>query len=245
MRGPIVIGGNGHSGTRVFCNLVTLGGVFTGIEHVTRRSDSADLRIISLLNRWVEPYLFDQLSANDLERMRAAFRRRLLLYFPIRSIKWGFKNPRTMLILPFLDQILKDMKFIHVIRDGRDVSLGNPFVTNNRYVPAFLASEERGLCPEEQMILFWGRSNQAAAEYGNQNMKDRYLQIRWEDLCREPLRQTEEICRFAECSKGNISELARVVRTPASLGRWKTYPDPQRRKVEETGRQWLQQFGYV
>jgi hypothetical protein len=228
----------------VFCDIVTLGGVFTGIERVTKRKDSADLNIIDLLNSWVEPYIRGQLPEREQRRMRAAFRRRLRLFFPLRSLKWGFKNPRTLLILPFLDELLEDMRFIHVIRDGRDISLGNPFVRNNRYAQAYLSKEESALSPEEQMVLFWGRSNEAASEYGTRVMGGRYLRIRWEDLCRDPLTLTDAVYRFAGCTAGDVAEISRIVRTPASMGRWQTFPESLRGAVEQRGRQWLQQFGY-
>ena len=40
-------------------------------------------------------------------------------------ILWGFKHPRMLLMLPFFRAVLKNnFKFIHVIRDGREVAIG-------------------------------------------------------------------------------------------------------------------------
>ena len=243
--GPIVIGGNGHSGTRVFCDIVTRGGVFTGLNHLTKRSRSADLKIIDLLNRWVEPFVYDGLSEADAADMRKAFTRRLRICFPFRAHRWGFKNPRTMLILPFLDQLFPTMRFVHVIRDGRDISLGNPFVFSNVYVEKFLAEDERVLPPEEKMILYWGRSNQAAWEYGTRKMGARYLLMRWEDLCANAEPNTGRLLEFARCGTDGAKNIASIVQTPKSMGRWRSYPNDTQERVSARGCKWLAQFGYM
>lgn len=240
---PIIVGGNGHSGTRVFAEILALGGVFTGLKRVTKRTDSEDLRIISLLNRWVRPYVYREMDASSALQMKREFAQRLRIYFPLRIRKWGFKNPRTMLLLPFFGEMFPRMKFVHVVRDGRDISLGNEFV-GNAYVDAFLSPDERVLSPEEKMIVFWGRSNEAAARYGERVLKDRYLRMRWEDVCNDPLSKTRELLQFAGCPVEFAERIKSVVRKPASLGRWRGYPEEVRNRVQVRGERWLAEFGY-
>ena len=242
---PVVIGGSGHSGTRVFCEILAQSGVFTGIRHLTKRAGSEDLNMIDLLNRWVLPYLSGELAPAELKSMRREFARRLRLFFPLRHAPWGFKNPRTMLILPFLHEMFPDMKFVHVVRDGRDISLGNEFASRNRYRAAFLTDEEMSLSAEEAMILFWGRSNERAMEYGRQHMPGQYLQMRWEDLCADPARKTAELLEFASRPVADASRIAKIVRKPKSIGRWRTFPDRVWRNVQSRGAPWLSMFGYA
>ncbi|CAB9497326.1 expressed unknown protein [Seminavis robusta] len=40
-----------------------------------------------------------------------------------RHVQYGFKAPVTMLLLPFLREVFGPIKFLHVVRDGRDVAL--------------------------------------------------------------------------------------------------------------------------
>lgn len=242
---PVIVGGSGHSGTRVFNEILTLGGVFTGIRHITKRSSSEDLNMIGLLNRWVYPYVSGELTEAQQEQMRREFALRLRLFFPLRSIPWGFKNPRSMLILPFLNEMFSGMKFVHVVRDGRDISLGNEFAATNQYRAAFLQEDEISLSAEEAMILFWGRSNQQSMEYGRQHMPGRYLQMRWEELCADSFRKTAELLEFASCPTADARRISRVVRMPSSIGRWKTFPERIRRKVHSRGAPWLSMFGYA
>jgi hypothetical protein len=241
---PIIVGGNGHSGTRVFAEILTLGGVFTGIRRITKRNNSEDLRIISLLTRWVRPYVYGTLTPAQSLEMQRAFSRRLRLYFPTRTRPWGFKNPRTMLLLPFLADMFTSMKFVHVIRDGRDISLGNEFV-GNAYMDAYLRDKERSMTAEEKMIVFWGRSNGTAADFGESTLGSRYLRMKWEDLCTNPLTKTRELLQFAGCSTENAGEIQSVVRLPSSLGRWRSYPDEQKARVQSRGEPWLARFGYL
>ena len=242
---PVVIGGNGHSGTRIFNTIVTLGGVRTGITHLTRRANSDDLRILGLMDKWVGPYLYGKLGESGLRTMRRAYRRRLRLYFPFRSRRWGFKEPRTLLILPFLDELFPSMRFVHVIRDGRDIALGNPFVFGNHYIDAFLSEGEKGLPPEEKMILFWGRGNLKSMEYGTRVMGDRYLLMKWEDLCGQPREKGLELLEFSECKRDAIESVMPLIKRPSSMGRWKTYPEEVRGRVESRGLHWLKLFGYA
>lgn len=241
---PVIVGGNGHSGTRVFIEIMDHAGVFCGIRSLTKRIDSADLRMMDLLNRWVAPFVFKTLNGREEAEMRRAFARRLRLFFPFRQKPWGFKNPRCMLILPVLHQLFPEMKFVHVIRDGRDISLGNPFVSNNLYVDAFLEAGERSLPPEQKMILFWGRSNEQAMQYATTALGDRYTMMRWEDLCRNPVPLTKQVIRFAGGVNSRAASAASIVEKPGSMGRWKGFPSEVRDPVVSRGRPWLSLFGY-
>ncbi len=242
---PIIIGGSGHSGTRVFNQILTRGGVFTGLRSVTKWPNSEDLKIINLLSRWVPSYIAGGMTVADLGRMRREFSTRLRMYFPYRNRPWGFKNPRTMLLLPFLDELFPGMKFVHVVRDGRDISLGNKFVAKNRLADAFLSEQERTLSDEEKMILFWGRSNQRSMDYGLQHMQDRYLQMRLEELCFYPERKARELLEFASRTCVDARAISQIVEKPASIGRWKQFPDDIREKVHARGNKWLTLFGYT
>jgi hypothetical protein len=241
---PVVVGGNGHSGTRIFIEILEHAGVFSGVRWITKRKESEDLRMIDLLNKWVGPYVFNALDGNQKLQMRRAFSRRLRFYFPVRRWHWGFKNPRCMLILPMLHELFPDMRFVHVVRDGRDIALGNPFASSNRYVDAYLAQHERSLPAEQKMILFWGRSNQRAMEYGISALGGKYKMMRWEDLCRSPLQETTSLIRFAGAREAAAEKASSRVAMPGSIGRWATFPAAVRDPVVARGRTWLDMFGY-
>lgn len=241
---PIVIGGNGHSGTRIFAELLANAGVNVGVPGVTRDRKSYDLNVRSLLSEWTGLYLQGGLPEGQQLRMSRQFRWRLRAYFPNRSRPWGFKNPRTMLLLPFYHSLFPQMSFLHVIRDGRDVTLGNVLAGNEEYISAFVGSEGAAWTPEQRMIAFWGRSNERARRYGMEHLGSRYLLVRFEDLCFRPREFIPQILEFASLGREGSTRLVELVKAPDSIGRWRKFDRSLTDGVESVGEQWLELFGY-
>jgi hypothetical protein len=241
---PILIGGNGHSGTRIFAQLLEHNGIFMGVPRVTRSYYSYDLHVFDLLNHWIEPYVYKRLDPDKLETMQKQFRRRLRLFFPIRQNAWGWKNPRSMLMLPVYHKLFPDLKFIHVIRDGRDITVGNEFAVDNPYANAFLSESEQALPSHERMMLFWGRSNETAMNYCREHLPDTYLFVRWEDLCRNPESVTRRILGFINRDLDKLESTAAMVKLPRSIGRWKKAEPELRDAVNRAGSDYLSKFGY-
>jgi hypothetical protein len=241
---PIIVGGSGHSGTRAVIDVVSAGGVFTGVNRLTKRPDSGDLRILGLLDTWVGKYINGSMSSAELSTMKRKFARRLRIYFPIRSKAWGFKNPRTMLLLPFLHDLFPSMRFVHVIRDGRDIALGNPLSQQNQYAAKFLSPLEQLLSTEEKMILYWGRANEKARDFASSKLPDRYLLVRWEDLCRSPRETVTNLLEFCSCPAERVNTSIGLIARPTSMGRWKTFPPSTIERLSTLGKPWLKTFGY-
>lgn len=245
MESPVIVGGLGHSGTRIFAQLLEHNGVFVGWPRLTRKRGSYDLFLKSKLNKWVEPYIYGTLTDQELETMRGEFKSRLNILFPLRSKRWGFKNPRTLLILPEMHEIFPDMKFIHVVRDGRDISLGNEFVSGNTYVNAFLSKDEKSLSESEKMILFWGRANRKGKAYCDEHMSGQSMMVRFEELCEHPDRVIQEIAEFLDLSKSMLNSSVGMVKKPGSIGRWRNYQGDIKKRVQELGNEYLEEFGYA
>ena len=149
-----------------------------------------------------------------------------------------------MFLLPFYDQMFPGMRFVHVIRDGRDVTLGNVLAGNPEYISAFLRDDMKEHGAEERMIEFWGRSNLRAQEYGTKAMPGRYLFMRFEDLCENPLENAARLLEFAGVDAGQATRLLHRIHKPKSVGRWAQYPETVTSKVQEVGQRWLSRFGY-
>jgi hypothetical protein len=94
------------------------------------------------------------------------------------------------------------------------------------------------------MILFWGRSNQRALDYGEKSMRSNYRIFRWEDLCREPARLAAELIEFAGGDVAKAVSASNLVAKPASMGRWAAFPAEIRDPVVARGEPWLDLFGY-
>jgi hypothetical protein len=158
---------------------------------------------------------------------------------------WGWKNPRSMLMLPLYHSLFPDLKFIHVIRDGRDITVGNEFATDNPYSNAFLSESEQKMPPQERMMLFWGRSNKRAAEYCHAHLPNSHLFVRWEDLCRDPMPVVCEILEFIGADLRKVDSTAALVKLPSSIGRWQNADPELRDSLNRIGGDYLSSFGYA
>ena len=251
MSGPLVIGATGGSGTRVIARLARHAGYDLG-----RNLNSAEdaLEFYSFHEKWINPFVSAErrgkaLAKSDAEQMDREFQTALERHHPASlrtDRKWGWKAPRSIYLLPFLHQRLPNLKFIHVLRDGRDMVLSPNQNQLRKHGPAILTWRERLFrsMPERALIL-WGRVNLRAAQFGETDLPGNYLLVRFEDLCARPVETTAHIMNFLE-ARVDPEPIARAeISPPATLQRWRSYPAPLIAKLEELGREPLRKFGYL
>ncbi len=69
-----------------------------------------------------------------------------------------------------------DLKFIHVVRDGRDMALSSNQNQLRKHGGAILTWNERFFRSKpERSLLLWARVNLHAAEFGESNLRENYL----------------------------------------------------------------------
>jgi hypothetical protein len=99
--------------------------------------------------------------------------------------RWGDKTPRYMRSMPRIARALPEARFVHIIRDGRDVAISQ----------AERSLEERDT-PVEEAAERWARRIEAAREAGRE--MDVYMEVRYEDLVAEPEATLRKVCEFVE-----------------------------------------------
>jgi hypothetical protein len=99
--------------------------------------------------------------------------------------RWGDKTPGYIEIVPWLAVLFGDAKFIHLIRDGRDVA--KSFARAGWHGPWML-----GLTRE------WSRAIELDAKLGKTQLKERVLRVLYEDLVLEPEATLRKICAFID-----------------------------------------------
>jgi Sulfotransferase family len=102
--------------------------------------------------------------------------------------RWGDKTPHYVTALARIGRALPEARFIHVIRDGRDVALS----TNRRLV------ELRGSrpVPIERMAKRW--RHRILTARGVAQVADRYLEVRYEDLVLDTAPTLRRVCDFID-----------------------------------------------
>ncbi|MFM2081483.1 MAG: hypothetical protein RL380_174 [Verrucomicrobiota bacterium] len=98
--------------------------------------------------------------------------------------RWGDKTPLYGHHLVELEKILPEARFIHLVRDGRD---------------AAVSLRQRKFSPGHDMAVqarYWRDNVLTARQQGRKCAH--YLEVRYEDLLREPAATLRQLCAFVE-----------------------------------------------
>ena len=143
--------------------------------------------------RGSERWLDFGLSSTDLERairgvspgtLSNAVRAFYKLYASkFAKPRWGDKTPGYLLHMNAIQTILPESRFIHIIRDGRDVALS--------ILPLWF-----GPNTVKDAALWW--QERIAAARRQASALPHYIEVRYEDLLQHPEEVLQRICGFLE-----------------------------------------------
>lgn len=257
---PVVVFGTGGSGTRGLQRLLDTAGYFMG-TNVNRPGDALD--IAWFIRRWLDRYLARSRWVEEMWQegrakhfrhpggMATDFRATIDDHredIGRRKKRWGWKVPRTILVFPFVHEFFPGMRAIHLVRDGRDMAYSANQNQAKRYAPYFLEESERDLPPAVQSISFWARANLAAARYGEQALGERYLRLRYEEVCADPAAMAARLVDFLDSptSVETMQEVATSeIRPSPSIGRWRERDSGEIAELERAGGEALRAFDYA
>lgn len=95
--------------------------------------------------------------------------------------RFGDKTPIYFKIIPQLVALYPDAKFIHLVRDGRDVAISWIDLNYDRYY---------------EQTFEWTMAMDSRKEFINGPYADRILEIRYEDLVRDLEGTVRQVCAF-------------------------------------------------
>jgi sulfotransferase family protein len=256
---PRVIFGTSGSGTRSLAEITFRAGFFMGTR-LTQARDSEDL--IQFFEKWINRYvahtrwlkaaLDGQMIHVDppSSEMEEDFSRAIdghRAALPHKSARWGWKGPRGMYVLPFLHRRYPEMRAVHLIRDGRDMAYSKN-QHELRHSEAALDGDFRSLPEPVHSIMIWSRLNLATARYGETQMPERYLRVKFEDLCSDPTVTVGRILEFfgADIADEEVRKMAEaVISPPLTSHRWRARSARELKPVLDEGAAALQHFGYL
>lgn len=96
---------------------------------------------------------------------------------------WGDKTPRHVNDLPLLGSLFPEARFVHMLRDGRDVALS---------VLELERLHHRAATP----AYFWARHIRLARSAAQELGPARFAEVRYEDLLEDPEGELRRVCRF-------------------------------------------------
>ena len=124
---PVVVMGRGKSGTRLLAWALQLLGIAMGATERLKTGDFDDNRFLqtvkSLARRNLAVERPEEVRQGDQLRLQWEFAR-ILRRLPgsVGSRDWGWKWPETYLIAPYVLATFPRARFIHLVRDGRDLA---------------------------------------------------------------------------------------------------------------------------
>jgi hypothetical protein len=244
---PNVIGATGGSGTRVVGRIVRAGGMYIG-TNLNDYQDALDLGGYS--DRWINEFvatgldgLSDEVRAemvDDFAAVMQTHRREL----PADAKAWGWKEPRSIYLLPFFNSVMPKLRFLHFMRDGRDMAFSENQQQLRKHGDTVLGPDEADWKQPSRSIALWTRVNTWAADFGEQQMGARYRRVRFEDLCSDPVETVGGIYDFFGL-EGDVEQAAAEVRPPDTLGRWQKGRKKVVADLHEVAQPALERFGYL
>lgn len=169
------------------------------------------------------------------------------------STRWGDKSPIYSDYMDLIQRIFPNAQFIHIIRDGRDVSVSMLKTYHSArffYVDLYYAAEVW-----KQRVIMARRSGQ---RMGQSN----YYELHYEDLTANPEEEIRKICEYLDekfdnvmtepysvakmfyHSKGIHSNTRKPLNTD-SVGRWKVaMSDQDQRLFQSVACDLLRELGY-
>ena len=162
---------------------------------------------------------------------------------------WGDKTPMNTLYLDWVGTVFPRSKFIHIIRDGRDVA--SSYLKMERYDTILEAANR------------WINSIESAQSFGSK-IKENYIEIRYEELVTKPeevikdtcdfldidydskmLDHTKQVKKLGDTDKEHHSNLSKPISSD-SVGKWRNnLSESDQESITKLLHKHLQRLGYA
>ncbi len=248
---PLVIMSRGHSGTRVLAWICTRLGYHLGTSETNPHGDadkifSAEIkRLGTLYHGTVSP---DDVLPSDLRAFHVA----VCAYY--RGLhppgdRWGWKLPETYLIAPLVARTFPRARYLHFLRDGRDVAFTQHLTDDPAREPGrgiLAACHGLGLPRHVQAALSWAYQVEQFERFKQRVDPARVFTLRFEDLSADPAQAARDLCAFlgttmtASCMAYLHEEVARAAAEQA-----RPRDSVQLAEVEERIAPMLRRMGYL
>jgi hypothetical protein len=236
---PVIVGGVGGSGTRIIAEILKQSGIFMGsllnvandnmqlakkfpyMRDIIQDRESINqqflMKVIHLLN-WKSSY-----EKTIVNRTLEQFEKLMFIDYQKRKEEyngWGWKVPGNYFILKHTATRYKDLKYIHIMRNGLDMA----FSSNQNQLTnwgKFYGVDKKNLSLPRASLNFWYAANKRAILDAKELLNNNFLLIRFEELCFNPEKIITDILNFINIDDLNLSELIKLVKIPDTIDRYK------------------------
>ena len=224
LRDPVAIGAVGGSGTRLVRSILLEAGVAmsAGINDAGDAVDWPPLR--ELLAHRGSVSREDMLGAAFVVMEEMLLERRSRLGHEGRI---GWKVPGTFLWLRELNDYFPEMQYVHLMRNGLDMAYSGNRSQARDWASQFdieLELDSTGRITPSCTLEYWLRANAFALGETRDSMGERFLLLRYEDLCSDPATEVRKVTEFVGISlpDDHLAGISELVRRPGSIDRYQT-----------------------
>jgi hypothetical protein len=220
--GPFIVGGVGGSGTRVVASILEKLGLFMG-HNLNKSKDN-----LSFTN--VSKFLIQNLNLpikeliSQEQPLLKEHDQLLNHHFMLSNKKqWGWKVPGNFFHLHQLIKFYnKNIYYIHIIRNGLDMAYSQNQNQLNNYGRHFNIETNKMPLPLAS-LRYWIYANQYAINTATELFANKFLLIKYEELCEHPKKIIGLINKFCNTNANTtqIDSLINLVSKPQTIGRYK------------------------
>lgn len=223
---PIIIIGMGSSGTRLIVSVLERLGVFMGGSLLNNEFREPSI-FYQTAHAFVDEFrYFDPLPKNwplIVQRHTPELKNFIYNILPVEYQKagynggpWGFKDPRTLFVLPVYLSVFPLSRVLHCVRDGRDVALTKikerwPSLTNT-------ASLDR-------WFRVWESNVEIAASYQSSVKLGNFAEVRYEDVCHLAEPAVTSVARLTNSDPDAVRQAIRQLARTDRLAKWNQQSD--------------------
>lgn len=99
--------------------------------------------------------------------------------------RYAEKTPVNVMHIPLLAELFPEARFVHIVRDGRDVTLS--------YLSVNFGAESVG-----EGAIYWKRAVERGRRDGSRLGPARYQEVKYEDLVQDPEATLHALCGFVD-----------------------------------------------
>lgn len=193
--------GRGHSGTRVMAWALDALGIRMGTLKAKSTGDCQDRRFTGTIKKLARRTLHRPATASPAKRDLRAFQKAVHNYLEwMGDLKpaWGWKFPETYLIGNIVDATFHNARYIHMIRDGRDLAFKFHLTDDpNRGLGRTLLEHLNAVDQPDhiQAALSWDFQVKRFGAIADR-LEDRLHTLTFEAFCHNPLEEMKRIASF-------------------------------------------------
>ncbi len=135
---------------------------------------------------------------------------------------WGWKEPNSHIFIPEIAHFFPDARYILLVRNGFDMAYSRNQLQLKHWGGRFgINVDNKTNISREMSLDYWIEANAKARQNLDQFMPGRWLEIRFENLIFEPIKQIKRIANFINfnAEPEQIEQMSRIIEVPKSLGR--------------------------